>query len=122
MSFQINDYIRITKLGSVGEPCHTTPTWEEYKKDKASCYSIPTNYTCEGYLLSDIEEGWRISMKRMIRNGVERLGIFTSSAIQKITEQDDFRMVFETHNSRYLVEKVLPPLKSQAGESNWQPN
>lgn len=119
MSFQKGDYVRVTKLGSIDEPYHKTPSWDEYNEDKDSCNSIPTDYLAEGRLLIDFAIDGTLYMARERRNGVVRAGIFRTSYIKKIVEEGDFEMVFETMNSRYRVEKIIPPMAKQVGESNW---
>jgi len=122
MSFQISDYVRVTKLGSVDEPYFPTPTWTEYGEDKGACNSIPTDYVAEGKLMMVPEKDKPLMMERHLRNGVKALGFFRTSYINKIVTEEDFLMVFETMNSRYRMEKILPPIKSESGESQWTLN
>lgn len=122
MSFKPEDYVQISKIGSADDPHYSTPSWEEYESNKASCNSIPKDYTLEGFLMVTPEQGFPLAVKRTVRNGIEQEGFFRTSVINKILLESEFEMIFETMNSRYQMKKVLPLFKSQTGTSNWQPN
>ncbi len=61
--------------------------------------ALPEAYTLDGVLLSDVAIGRAIKVWRHIRNGVESLGLFTSSPVVKI-EGDKLH----TNNSIWRLE------------------
>lgn len=119
MSFQVGDYVRITKIGSTDEPYYPTPSWDEYDENKVACNSVPNDYLVEGQLRSLLELEKPLLLYRENRNGIHVPGIFRTSYVKNVLEDGDFDIVFETMNSRYRMEKILPPTKSESGESNW---
>lgn len=122
MSFNPKDYVRITKLGAVNDPRFTSPSWDEYYENKDRCNSLPVDYSSEGLLVNVPIQGESVIIQREIRNGVRMKGTLYTSPVMRIINESEFLMVFETENSRYQIEKVLPQIKSEHGTSGWTAN
>ena len=122
MSFKINDYVRLIKIGSVDEPYSPTPSWDAYDMGKDNIgYSLPANYIAEGFIHWELEVGKALLIDRTVRNGVTAAGALRTSQVKKILEEDNYTIIFETENSRYKMQKVIEPLKSESGETEWSP-
>jgi hypothetical protein len=67
--------------------------------------SMPIHYVMDGYLLHSLRPKGIILLRRYVRNGVVRRGIFRSSPIRRI-EGD----LIETENSIWRV-AMVPPLE-----------
>lgn len=65
-------------------------------------------YFLEGWLIRGPVVGGRVEVLRVMRNGVARLGYFTSSAVVEL-ETDGFR----TRNSIYNL-TVIPPSNDES--------
>jgi len=61
-------------------------------------------YTLDGYLFTDIDVGYSIKVIREHRNGVKATGIFTSSPVKAINDND-----ITTSNSIWRLEYLMPP-------------
>jgi hypothetical protein len=73
--------------------------------DGARFNGVPVEYSIKGILLMDVEVGKSIWVLREERNGVESLGLFTSSPVTKIVPQDNkTETVLNTMNSCYIIE------------------
>jgi hypothetical protein len=103
-------YCQITKLKSVENPLFPTPDNSAYAPGKDNGdVSVPVDYTVEGYLLNEIQEGECARMDRRKRNGVEVDGTFQTSQIQHVSTDlaQKGEGMFRTQNSVYEV-KILP--------------
>ena len=80
---------------------------EEYRSNmsRSDGYSTPIEYYVEGILGDPSQKGFNFRMIRDNRNGLECLGIFTSSPVVEVNEGSDFTL-FTTLNSIYKLEKL----------------
>jgi len=80
---------------------------EEYRSNmsRADGFSPPVEYYVEGQVIDWPEKDRIFRMFRDNRNGVQCLGVFTSSLIVEVNEGPDFTL-FTTQNSIYKLEQV----------------
>lgn len=105
--------IKLTKFASAADPKFPTANREDFKDGQENeGVSLPIDYWIIGNLQREIKEGQSIKVLREIRNGVEALGMFSSSPVKKIDGDS-----IETSNSIYKIEyldkepiKVVEPL------------
>ncbi len=94
--------VRIKKVNPTSNPKHETAAKEEWIPGLGNPEgkSIPVEYTIEGYLARDIVLDKGVMVYRTLRNGEKADGIFYTSNVQKIINDNKF----ETYNSVYEVE------------------
>jgi hypothetical protein len=99
------DYVRLSKIGCTpgGEP----PCPMQYYASGifSGLMSMPIDYVMDGYLMKSPRPKGIIVLRRYVRNGVVRRGMFTSSTIRRINHD-----LIETQNSIWRVQRV-PPLR-----------
>lgn len=123
MSFQLNDYVRVEKIGSVDEPRYRTPSWDEFEPGKDNDgMSLPVDYECTGHLGNLPEVGQPLLLYRDTRNGIEVPGILRTSYVKKITKAvgDVPVLLLDTENSQYRVTRIPPREAAIAGETEWK--
>jgi nanoRNase/pAp phosphatase (c-di-AMP/oligoRNAs hydrolase) len=76
-------------------------SWGQFFEGK----SAPIDYWMVGELVREIKVGESILMDRWNRNGVVKKGIFVSSTVKKIEEQENCTYI-TTLNSLYKLENV----------------
>jgi hypothetical protein len=99
------DFVRLSKIGRApggAEPC---PIQYYSSGIFAGIMSMPINYVMDGYLMESPQTKGVILLRRYVRNGVVRRGVFRSSTIRRI----DYDTIV-TQNSIWRVQRV-PPLK-----------
>jgi hypothetical protein len=104
------DFVRLSKIGRApggAEPC---PIQYYSSGIFAGIMSMPINYVMDGYLMESPQTKGVIRLRRYVRNGVVRRGMFRSSTIRSINSD-----LIETQNSVWRVQKV-PPLMPLEGE------
>jgi hypothetical protein len=96
-------YVRITKLRAYpgGAPACPRPIYSPGAW--SNILSLPVAYWMEGYLLVDVVERDFIRLDRRVRDGVVVRGIFTSTKICAIDDDE-----VATYNSVYRLELVTP--------------
>ncbi len=97
-------FIRVTKLGEAPDTGQAVPAWNAFAPDPG--HVLPVDYTVEGLLAKPIEIGSPIVLLRMVRNGIVRPGIFTSTEVREI------RLV--TRNSFYRIEAFAEAVGPQS--------
>jgi hypothetical protein len=104
---RVGQTVKLTKLEASKSFKYKTPSWEEFEKEDESIHSasIPNSYWVIGKLLILPEVNSCILLERSIRNGVVADGIFRTSVIKDI-KYNGQRVIFETENSVYLLEKM----------------
>lgn len=95
--------IKLSKISSVKNPKYDSPSWEEYNDDLAEKYTLPVEYNAHGYLLADISIGKPCRIAKNRSNGNKSFGFVTTSIVQKIINQSDDFILFETMNSVYRI-------------------
>lgn len=100
------DYVHLWKVGAVENPDSKTvpPDTPPMGTHDSTDQSLPVGYYLEGWLLGPLVVGRRVQVLRLARNGVPRLGLFTSSEVVEL-EPDGFR----TRNSLYRMTVVPTP-------------
>lgn len=89
--------IALEKLSAVQHPASHTPPWDRYEVGTINpTTSLPSGYCIRGYLIGEIEIGRPVRILRTNRNGVESVGIFTSSPVTTLSDN-----TFATSNSIY---------------------
>lgn len=89
--------IRIEKLRASHEPAVPTPEWEEYIVGAVNPdVSLPTAYLVEGLLVDEISIGRPVRVLRMVRNGINVSGYFSTSPVIAYDEN-----TIRTSNSVY---------------------
>jgi hypothetical protein len=98
-------YIRITKLRASpgGAPACPRPIYSPGAW--SNILSLPVAYWMEGYLLADVVKRDCIRLDRRVRDGVVVRGVFTSTKICAVNEDE-----VTTYNSVYRVELVTPSI------------
>jgi len=95
--------VKIKKVNTVDVPVCPTPEWRDYilGEDNGDV-SPPLEYTIEGIEMSSpvVGEGYRVL--RTNRNGVKKLGLFSTSIVKKITSIENDTII-ETTNSVYMI-------------------
>ena len=91
----MNKHIKIEKIDINPEGLPAAKDRDEYLSHSGD-KSLPVNYNIEGYLLSDIKVGSSVIVQRTKRNGVESLGMFSSSTVLEMSDNS-----FVTRNSVY---------------------
>ena len=100
--------VRITKLAPSYKPVvETANNIEQFQG--GNYVSPPVNYWVEGTIIRGFAEGECLELTRYVKNGVESLGYFNTSRIEKI--HWDLGK-FETRNSIYKFE-FLPETQQQ---------
>lgn len=95
--------VKLTKLSASQKPICPPGNWETYKLGKLnSGHSLPVDYEIIGILQAPPVVGQCVRVLRLDRNGVNRLGKFTSTEVVELTKEG-----FRTLNSVYKV-VVLP--------------
>lgn len=121
MNFQVNDYVKVEKIGAVDDPEFRTPDWDEFTPGAINDdMSLPVEYTCTGVVAQPPEEGKCFFIWRDTRNGVEVPGYLQTSRIAKVTSVNEVEVLVETQNSKYRVTKIPPPERTESGESEWK--
>lgn len=94
--------IIIEKMGRVPSPRYPTPPWADYEEGEVNPnVSLPLGYSIEGVLMSDMLVGHPLRVLRTHRNGVAKLGVFTTSPLIRVSP-----CTFETTNSVYTYRFV----------------
>ncbi len=76
------------------------------KPGRENSYGINEGYWIEGRLLADIETKSPIQVARTSRNGISKLGLFTTSVVTGYVDKGpDHPIEVHTQNSTYLVEE-----------------
>ena len=97
--------MKLTKLQPAPNPVCPTPKMEDYiLGDDNPGVSLPVDYWIEGHLIGEIKEGAPINVERHSRNGVTKLGLFSSSPVRKIVRKDGV-IYATTDNSIYKIEE-----------------
>ena len=96
-------YIRITKLRASpgGAPACPRPIYSPGAW--SNILSLPVAYWMEGFLLADVVKRDCIRLDRRVRDGVVVRGVFTSTKICAVNEDEVI-----TYNSVYRLELVTP--------------
>jgi hypothetical protein len=99
--------VKITKIGKLEEPRVQTADWSEYTPGGFNSLSPPVEYTIKAVIhdYDPIEVGGFIRADRYERNGESVEGIFNSSRITKV-ENENGNLKVTTGNSVYLIEKI----------------
>lgn len=96
-------FIRITKLGEAPDTGQAIPVWNAFAPDPGR--ALPVGYTVEGLLAKPLKIDSPIVLLRMVRNGIIRPGIFTSTEVREI------RII--TRNSVYRIETLADAWEPQ---------
>jgi len=92
--------VKITKVAATDNPQCITPQINTYNMGcNNGDVSLPVEYYLEGDLIGQIVVNASVRVIRTSRNGVECLGMFTTSPVVSVSE-----IGFTTQNSVYLVE------------------
>lgn len=103
-----NDSVMIRKFAAVENPVARTPAARDYFPEGLNPgVSVPVDHTIEGDLLHDVVIGEAMTAYRRRRNGVEMPGIFQSTPVVSI-EEEEGRSVVRTANSVYEVIPLSP--------------
>ena len=96
-------YIRLTKMraspggaSACPRPIYSPGAW-------SNILSLPVAYRMEGFLLVDVVKRDCIRLDRRVRDGVVVRGVFTSTKICSVIEDE-----VTTYNSVYRLELVTP--------------
>lgn len=97
--------MKLTKLQPAPNPVCPTPKMEDYiLGDDNPGVSLPVDYWLEGDLIGEIREGFPIVIERHSRNGVAKLGLFSSSPVRSLVKKDG-TLYATTDNSIYKIEQ-----------------
>jgi hypothetical protein len=99
--------VKITKIGKLEEPRVQTADWAEYIPGAFNSLSPPVEYTIKAVIhdYDSIEVGGFIWADRYERNGEPVQGVFRSSRITKV-ENENGNLKVTTGNSIYLIEEI----------------
>ena len=98
--------VLIQKFGSVEDPEHETPLWEEHDEGSSNPgSSLPEEYKAKGTLAERVKKGAPIYILRTERNGTKQMGLFRTSPVQTIEERGD-QVIAKTMNSVYRITEV----------------
>jgi hypothetical protein len=104
------DYVRLSKIGRSAGGAQPCPIAYYQSGIFAGIMSMPLDYVMDGYLLHSLRPKGIILLRRYVRNGVVRRGLFRSSVIRRV--QGD---LIETQNSIWRV-AMVPPLEQFSPE------
>lgn len=93
---------KIEKIDTTDDPAVESADWDEYEPGRRNSKSPPVEYSVEGKVVSNIEEGAYLTVHRWSRNGEPAEGVMRTSEIQSVTEEEDF-IIVETQSSVYKV-------------------
>ena len=94
--------IRIEKISAVETGLPANPRHLHVDgQAQDETYSLPLEYTIEGELVREILEGKSVVVVRDTRNGVQALGMFNTSPVTKVTE-DQFYTQNSVYNYKFL--------------------
>lgn len=98
--------VLIKKLRASDNPKYpTAASQEKYDQDKSDSKSVPVDYEVVVTIGSKIQVGESIHSAVESRNGIKATGIFSTSPITSIEEQED-GMLVETNNSVYIIKEI----------------
>ena len=99
-------YVRLTKVASSDHPLARAGNSLTYPYGtNGADTSLPEGYWLEGWLLTAPKVGRPVMVLRLVRAGIEALGLFKSTMVLELKGEDRFR----TMNSIYRWEKVDQP-------------
>jgi len=105
--FSFETPVSVTKLDVSNDPEHETPSWDEHDHGSYNPNtSLPVYYNVKGTLIRELTEGSPMFVERHKRNGKKKAGIMQTSPVQNIREDEEGRVLVETMNSIYSVEKI----------------
>lgn len=100
---------RATKINTSEHPLFSSASSvEEYRETLGLKYgfSPPVDYYVEGKVLVAPEVGKQFSMARDNHNGVVTAGLFQTSRITSVFDDEEGNLIFSTQNSIYKLEKL----------------
>ncbi len=107
-------YVRLCKIGQQAHGVPACPAaWYTPGASLENHLSTPIGIRLEGFLLASIREGGRIRLDRHVRDGVVARGIFCSSRVYSIRNNE-----IHTGNSVYVITRVPPLLPFEQEEKS----
>ncbi len=91
--------VHLRKLLQVENPVSESASWAEWEPGALnSAKSLPVAYEITGFMMREITVGEPMQVLRTCRNGIETIGLFSSSPVVEISDRS-----VTTFNSVYLI-------------------
>lgn len=102
--------VKLTKISALQNPVFPPGNWETYTIGRGNHgRSLPVDYEVTGILQASPAVGQCVRVLRISRNGVKRLGAFTSSEVVELTSDG-----FKTINSVYRLVDLSARIKKRS--------
>jgi len=101
------DHVQVKKIDERENPEVKSDDWESHVEGRSNPgKSLPVDYTARGYLMSDLQKGYSMSVERYQRNGKTVAGVLTTSPVAEISPLENGEVLVKTQNSKYIVEMI----------------
>jgi hypothetical protein len=99
---EVGSIVELTKLRVSPEPVAPPGSWNDYPLGELiDTASLPVDYVLRGILLEGPIVGGSVKILRLVRNGIQEVGLYRSTEVVALTE-DGFR----TRNSIYRMRPI----------------